>query len=76
MDKTLFIKGADDCIIGTFRRCGQNTVIAYDYVKLVKHFQRDGMTEENAREWIAVEIEGQWFGSGTPAVVHTEDEDA
>ena len=76
MDRTLFIPDADACILGTFRRCGQPPVIAYDYVKLVDHFVKQGLTHEDAAEWIAVNIEGTWAGAGTPAVVHTEDEDA
>ena len=76
IDRTLMIPGADACILGTFRRCGQPTVIAYDYPKLVQHFIAQGMTQDDAEEWIDVNIEGAWVGSGTPAVVHTEDEDA
>jgi hypothetical protein len=76
IDRTLFIPDADKAIIGTFRRCGQPPVIAYDYCKLVEHFKKQGLSDEDAHEWIAVNIEGAWAGAGTPAIVHTEDEDA
>lgn len=75
VDRTLVIPGADECIIGTFRRCGQMTVVAYDYTKLLAHYQRLGMSLGDARDYIAIRLEGNWLGAGTPAIVHNEEED-
>jgi len=75
MDRTLVIPGAEAAIIGTFRRPGQVAVIAYDYSKLVAHYCKLGMSDLDAREYIASTLEGNWRGTGTPAIVHTEMED-
>jgi hypothetical protein len=42
----------------------------YDYELLVLAFEKQGMTDDEAREWISVNIEGAWVGEGTPAVLH------
>ena len=33
----------------------------------------DGMTDEEALEWISFNIESAWHGKGTPAVMHPGD---
>jgi len=58
--------GCDDAIIGVGSRCGQNTVFVYDYDRLVQVFVRDGMTEEEAVDWVDYNIVGAWVGEGTP----------
>jgi hypothetical protein len=35
----------------------------------------DGMTEEEAHEWVSFNIEGAWVGKGTPAVMYRGDAD-
>ena len=74
---TLCIEGCDSARAGVFTRCGQPPVIVYDYELLVLAFEKRGMTDDEAREWISVNIEGAWVGEGTPAVLHpiTEHDD-
>lgn len=74
-DQTLFIPGCDEAIVGRFRRCGQPIVVVYDFTKLVQCFQKTGMNEEDAQEWVAYNVEGAWFGAGTPAIMHTEEDE-
>jgi len=61
----------DAAIIGVGVRCGQPDIAVYDYAKLVQVFIDDGMTEEEAEEWIDYNINGQWIGEATPIVVYS-----
>lgn len=72
-DKTLLIDGCDRAILGWFQRCGQPVVAVYDHERLVHEFVRQGMTEEEAVEWVSFNIVGGWLGQGTPAVLHRGD---
>lgn len=77
VERTLIIPHADDAIIGQFRRCGQPLVLVYDYHMLVECLMTRGYDETDAKNWVEVNIEGQWRGPGTPAVMHRiEGEDA
>lgn len=69
-DSVLMIDGCESAIIGWFERCGQGPLLIYDYEKLVAHFVKEGMDEDEAEEWISFNIEGAWMGSGTPAIMH------
>lgn len=66
---TLLLDGADDAIIGYIQRCGHPVVAIYDHQKLVEHFVREGMTEDEAEEWVEFNIVGAWMGEGTPGVL-------
>jgi|TARA_R110000751_G_scaffold21474_1_gene61613 hypothetical protein len=63
--------GLDAAIIGVGRRCGQPDIIVYSYSKCVDIFkERDGMTEEDAEEWMEYNVVGAWVGETTPMFVH------
>lgn len=68
-DKTLLVEGADDAILGFIQRCGQPPVAVYDNDRLIAHFMAQGMTFEEAVEWIDYNIIGAWVGEGTPGVL-------
>ena len=70
IDSVLMIDGCESAIIGWFERCGQGPLLIYDYEKLVAHFVKEGMDEDEAEEWISFNIEGAWMGKGTPAIMH------
>ena len=63
--------GCNAAIIGIGVRCGQPDIAVYDCKKLVQVFIDDGMTEEEAEEWIDYNINGQWIGEATPIVVYS-----
>lgn len=65
----LVIDGCDDAIIGVGSRCGHQNLFVYDYDLLMAAFIKDGMTEEEAEEWIDYNILGCWMGEGTPIVL-------
>jgi hypothetical protein len=63
----LFADGLDEALVGVARRCGQPTLAVYDYWKVVDVFMtRDGMTYEDAVEWVEFNVVGAWFGENTP----------
>ena len=69
-DATMTIDGCNQAIVGHFTRCGQPAVVVYDYSRLLRCFEKQGMTFEEAQEWVSFNIEGAWVGAGTPAVMY------
>lgn len=68
--------GCDEAIVGLGHRCGCESVVVYDYDKLVDVFIQQGMEEEESIEWIDFNILGAWIGEDTPIVLmenHGED---
>ena len=64
-----FWEGCDDAVIGIASRCGDDPLVVYDRDKLVKNFmKKDGMTFEEAEEWVSYNIEGSFIGEGTPLI--------
>lgn len=57
----------DDCILGVVERCGQSSFVLYDPVKVIqKLMDRDGMTHEEAAEFLDFNMAGAWMGDRTP----------
>ena len=63
----------DDSIIGQASIWNGNKrleVLVYDADKMIKVFvDRDGMSEEEANEYIVFNIEGAYIGEDTPVLV-------
>jgi len=63
----------DDSIIGQASIWNGNKrveVLVYDADKMIKVFMdRDGMSEEEANEYIVFNIEGAYIGEDTPVLV-------
>lgn len=63
----------DDSIIGQASIWNGNKrveVLVYDADKIIKVFvDRDGMSEEEANEYIVFNIEGAYIGEDTPVLV-------
>jgi len=73
-DKTVWT-GCDAAIVGLGHRCGQESLVVYDYNKLIEVFIKQGMTAEESIEWIDFNILGAWIGEDTPIILMEEDED-
>jgi len=58
----------DDAIIGAASRCAMETCLVYDYEKLVQVFLRDGMTYEEAAEYVDFNILGAFVCERTPLI--------
>ena len=69
----------DDAIIGQASIWNGNKrveVLVYDADKMIKVFvDRDGMSEEEANEYIVFNIEGAYIGEDTPVLVWQRYED-
>jgi hypothetical protein len=47
----------------------------YSGNKMVEHFMSEGMTEEEALEWISFNVEGAYVGESTPVIFWDYDPD-
>jgi hypothetical protein len=64
--QALFADGLEEACIGIARRCGQPSLAVYDYNKVVELFMADGMSYEEAVEWVEYNVVGAWMGDNTP----------
>ena len=72
----LKIDGHDDAILGPaciWRGSSRVDVLVYDAELIRESLMRDGMTSEDAREFIEFNIEGAYMGPDTPILVWLED---
>ncbi len=69
MDDLLKMDGYDDCILGVCRRIGQELIVAYDYEKLIERHMQDGMSQEEAEEFIEYNQAGAYVGEKTPCFI-------
>jgi hypothetical protein len=53
-EEPIRLDGLDECIIGTDVR----GYLIYDYSKLLNHFVKEGMAENDAMEWVDYNIMG------------------
>ena len=62
--------GFDNAIVGVGERNNTDSMIVYDYNKMVNVLMtRDGMTYEEAEEYIDFNIVGAWIGDTTPIIL-------
>jgi hypothetical protein len=70
-EKMVKADGLEDAIIGVGSRINMPEVLIYSYNKCVDIFmKRDGMTHEEAIEWMDYNVVGAWVGETTPIFVH------
>lgn len=65
----LSMTGFADCVLGLGERCGQPMVLVYDRDRIHAKLMVDGMSEEDAHEYIDFNITGAWVGDSTPIVM-------
>ena len=69
--KMLKADGFDEAVLGTAQRCAHGDVIIYDYDKCVEILMsRDGMEDDEAREFMDCNVTGAYVGEGTPFFLH------
>jgi hypothetical protein len=71
------IDGHDNAVVGvsfTWRNNSQVQVLVYDAEIIRENLVQQGMTHEEAREYIEYNIEGAYVGDDTPIVVWPDDE--
>ena len=62
----------DEAIVGiaTKRDSYSQPLVVYDRDKLVENFmKKDGMTFDEAEEWVSFNIEGAYIGETTPLIL-------
>ena len=65
--EALLADGLEDALVGIARRCGQPSLAVYDMRKCVDVLvKRDGMTDEEADEFLMFNSVGAWAGEHTP----------
>lgn len=74
----LLMDGFDEAFIGYTTRMNQPDCAVYDYTKMMNVLIfRDGMSPDEAQEYIEYNCMGAWVGEQTPYIVHklhTDDE--
>ena len=62
--------GFDSAIIGVGERNNTDSMIVYDYDKMINILvTRDSMTHEEAEEYLDFNVIGAWIGDTTPIIV-------
>lgn len=74
--EVLVADGFDDAAIGIAERCGQPPIVIYDYEACARELvRRDGMTEEDARNYLDFNRVGAWVGGGHAGLARREVQD-
>ena len=61
----------DSAIIGVGERNNTDSMIVYDYDKMINVLvTRDSMTHEEAEEYLDFNVIGAWIGDTTPIIVN------
>lgn len=71
------IDGHDNAVIGvsfTWRNQRQVQLLVYDAEIIRDNLVKEGMTPDEAREYIEYNIEGAYVGEDTPVLVWPDDE--
>jgi hypothetical protein len=70
-EEVLLADGFESAFVGVASRAGQPLLAAYSYHRAVKVLmERDGMTYEDAVEWMEFNVVGAWAGERTPLWLH------
>tara|TARA_R100000908_G_C3748458_1_gene143377 strand:+ start:959 stop:1225 length:267 start_codon:yes stop_codon:yes gene_type:complete len=61
--------GLDDAIIGYGQQFPREPLLVYDYDKCVEIFMSQGMSHEEAIEWMEFNVVSAYMGEGTPIFI-------
>lgn len=61
--------GFDDCVLGICESFGGESVVAYDYDKVIAQLESYGMTYEEAVEYHEFNQAGAYVGERTPVFI-------
>jgi len=67
--ETMLVEGYDDAIIG-LDTSGDVFRVIYDREKMVEMLEEDGMSSEEAWDYLEYNVFGAYVGEGTPLYVH------
>ena len=63
--------GLDDAIIGYGQQFLKEPLLVYDYDKCVEIFMAQGMSHEEAVEWMEFNVVNAYYGEGTPIFIRS-----
>lgn len=69
----LILPGMGAALIGVGSRCGQPDLAVYDFALLVAEHQAQGMSEDEAYEYVEFNIVNAWQGPHTPIFLFKPD---
>lgn len=61
--------GYDECVIGIGRRFDEDPMLVYDERRLLARLMADGMSADDAREWMVVNMLGISVGPQMPIIL-------
>jgi len=68
--EAMMADGFDDAIIGLCKQFGAEPLVAYDYEKCLKILmERDGMTRDEALDFMEFNVIGSYVGMHTPVFI-------
>lgn len=69
-ENALLMDGFDEALIGFSQRINEPLLAVYSYSKMMEALiSRDGMTDEEAMEYVDYNCVGSWVGERTPIIV-------
>jgi len=69
-ENVLLMDGFDEALIGFSQRINEPVLAVYSWESMMKVcMDRDGMTDEEAEEYISYNCIGAWVGEQTPIIV-------
>lgn len=69
-ENALLMDGFDEALIGFSQRINEPLLAVYSYSKMIETLiSRDGMTDEEAMEYVDYNCVGSWVGERTPIIV-------
>lgn len=68
-DGAILWDGCDAAIVGIGLRAAAESVVVYDYDLLIECFVKDGMSHDEAVEWVEFNIVGAYVGDRTPIIL-------
>ena len=68
-EEIVVFDGLEDAVIGVARQFSKQARLVYDREKCLDVFVSQGMTYDEAEEWMSFNVEGLWAGEGTPLIM-------
>jgi hypothetical protein len=71
-DEVMFFEpeGLDCAIVGlSLHQPSRHQCVVYSYGRMLEYFIAQGMTHEDAEEWMSFNVLGVWIGEHTPIII-------
>jgi len=73
-DDLVYFDGLDEAIVGIVEIHSLPRRVCYNYDKCIEIFVNQGMTYEEASEWMSHNVTTAYVGDNTPAFIYNIDE--